>query len=133
MSKPENLQEVAEENIPLVKEFISNQTKLLQLKTVRILSLSLGMLVWLIIALFLILLVFTFGGMMLGFWIGELLGSFAAGFGITTLILLFFIIAITFFRKQLFINPLIGIFIRSLTSQDETEQEPLQKPIHEEF
>ncbi|MBU6157956.1 MAG: hypothetical protein KGP35_02880 [Bacteroidetes bacterium] len=123
MNNPENLQEVIEENIPLIKDYVASQTNLIQLKSARALSTTLGILVWFIISIFLIFLVLTFSGMMLGFWLSEKVGSLAAGFGITTLLFLSFIGFITLLRKQLFINPLISLFIHALTKSEESDSQ----------
>jgi hypothetical protein len=122
MNNPENLQEVIEDNIPLIKDYFAAQTNLIQLKSTRALSNTLGILIWFIISIFLIFLVLTFFGMMLGFWLSEKTGSLAGGFGITTLLFLGLIGLITLLRKQLFINPLISLFIHALTKSEENER-----------
>jgi hypothetical protein len=47
----------------------------------------------------------------LGLWLSDITGSYIAGFGITTGIILLLIILLTLFRKAFFVNPIIKAFI----------------------
>jgi hypothetical protein len=57
----------------------------------------------------------------LGFWFAEMTGSLASGFGIATLLLMTLIVVLALLRKQIFIYPLIRIFIQTMTLDDGSE------------
>jgi hypothetical protein len=122
MSTPKNLQDFLDENVSIVKEYLETKTDIYKLKAIRSSSLLLGSLVWIIISAFLFFLLFIFIGLVLGFWFSELAGSFAVGFGLATLLLFFVMLLVFFFRKQLFINPMIRIFIKVMTADRETDE-----------
>lgn len=131
MSQPKNIQEFFDENVSLVKEYIETKTTVYKLKATRTLSSVLGTLAWLIISAFFIFLLFIFIGLVLGFWFSELTGSFVAGFGLATLSLVLMIVLLTIFRRQIFIHPLIRIFIQAMTRDEEVAEE-LSKEYHDE-
>jgi hypothetical protein len=120
MSTSKNLQEFFDENIRIIKEYIETRSSIYKLKAVRSLSGILGLLMWFVISAFLGFLVLIFIGLVLGFWFSEMTGSMASGFGIATLLLLVVIVLIALLRRQLFIYPLIRIFIHVMTSQDDS-------------
>jgi uncharacterized membrane protein len=74
-----------------------------------------------VISAFLIFLVLIFIGLVLGFWFAEMTGSMASGFGLATLLLMLVIVLIALLRKQLFIYPLIRLFIKAMSANDVTE------------
>ena len=121
MNSPKNFQEFFDENIPLVKEYVDTRSTIIKLKAVRSLSNVFGLLIWLVISAFLFFLVLIFVGLVMGFWFAEMTGSLASGFGIATLVLMTFIVVIALLRKQIFIHPLIRIFIQAMTSDDQSE------------
>jgi hypothetical protein len=122
MSTPKNLQDFLDENVALVKEYLETKTDIYKLKAIRSSSLLLGSLVWIIISLFLFFLLFIFIGLVVGFWFAELFGSLTIGFGLATILLFFVMLLVFLFRKQIFINPMIRIFIKIMTSNNEAEE-----------
>lgn len=122
MSTPKNLQDFLDENVALVKEYLETKTDIYKLKAIRSSSLVLGSLVWIIISLFLFFLLFIFIGLVVGFWFAELFGSLTIGFGLATILLFFVMLLVFLFRKQIFINPMIRIFIKIMTSNNEAEE-----------
>jgi ABC-type multidrug transport system fused ATPase/permease subunit len=127
MSQPKNIQEFFDENVSLVKEYIETKTTVYKLKATRTVSSVLGTLAWLIISAFFIFLLFIFIGLVLGFWFSEMTGSFVSGFGLATLSLVFVIFLLTIFRRQLFIHPLIRIFIQAMTRDEDATEESTEK------
>jgi hypothetical protein len=129
MNNPKNFQEFLDENIPLFKDYVETRSTIYKLKAVRTLSNVFGLLIWLVISAFLFFLVLIFIGLVLGFWFAEMTGSLASGFGIATLLLMIFIVILALLRKQIFIYPLIRIFIQTMISNDvsETKQEEYVK------
>lgn len=76
-------------------------------------------------ATFLAFSAFAFALIALSFYIGELLGSYAAGFGIVALFWLFLLILVFVFYKPIkdfFLNRTIRILLK-LDKEDENEQE----------
>lgn len=127
MDKHKNLQEFFEENVQLVKDYFETKADIYKLKAIRTTSKVSGLFIWLIIASFLFFLLFIFVGLVLGFWFSELTGSFVSGFGYATLLLLLIMILITVLRKQLFIHPLIRLFIHMMASEKELSEETSEK------
>jgi hypothetical protein len=123
MSQPKNIQEFFDENVSLAKEYIETKTTVYKLKATRTLSNILGKLAWFILSAFFIFLLFIFIGLVLGFWFSEMTGSFVAGFGLATLSLLLVILLLTIFRRQLFINPLLRVFIHAIVQDDDVIDE----------
>lgn len=118
MSTPRNLQEFFDENVSLVKEYLETKSSMYKLKAIRSTSKVAGTIIWLIIASFLFFLLLMFIGLVLGLWFSELCGSYVAGFGYATLLLFIIIIMLTLFRKQLFIHPLIRLFIGTMSNDE---------------
>lgn len=121
MNNPKNLQDFFDENIALVKDYVETKSVIYRLKITRTLSTVFGLLAWFVISAFLIFLVLIFIGLVLGFWFAEMTGSMASGFGLATLLLMLVIVLIALLRKQLFIYPLIRLFIQAMSANDVTE------------
>lgn len=124
MPDAENLQSFLKENKDLVKDYFEVRLTIYRLKIIRNLSKAAGYFVWIIISLFLLFLLMTFIGLVLGFWLTDLTGSYVKGFGLSTLILLLIITLMALLRNSLFVNPLIkSIIERSNEGADNEEQE----------
>jgi hypothetical protein len=124
MAETENLGSFFKENKKLVKEWLDARLEIYKLKLIRIISKSAGYFIWIIISLFLSFLFIIFLGLVAGFWLSDLTGSYVIGFGITTLIILLKIILLTVFRKTLFVNPIIrSIIKRANHDEDEMDEE----------
>lgn len=111
MNQPDNLGSFFKENKGLLKEYVETRTELFRLQGVRALSKTMGLLVWIIIAAFIAFLILIFLGLVLGFWLSDLTGSFVKGFGLTTLILIVLFVALALLRNSLFVNPIIRSII----------------------
>ena len=118
----ENLGSFFRENTKLFREYAEARVELLRLKLLRAAARSAGTFLWIIISLFLVFLVIIFAGLVLGFWLSSLTGSYISGFGITTGILLLLLLLLAVFRRALFINPFIRLFIQRSAGEDEEEQ-----------
>ena len=112
MSAPENLGSFFKENKKLLKEYLDTRLEVYKLKLIHIISKSAGYFIWIIVSLFLVFLFATFIGLVAGFWISDITGSYVKGFGIATLIILSFILLLALFRKALFVNPIIRNIIK---------------------
>lgn len=124
MAQPENLGSFVKENKALVQDYIETRLEILRLQGIRAGSKTAGYLVWIIISLFLLFLVSIFIGLVLGFWLSELTGSYVKGFGITTLIMILLVVLLALFRKALFVDPAIRKVIGSLQEKDDLDDEP---------
>ncbi len=122
MSTTQNIQDFLDENVALIKDYLETKTDIYKLKAIRSSSLILGSLVWIIISAFLFFLLFIFIGLVLGFWFSELTDSFTIGFGLATLLIFVVMLLVALFRKQLFIYPMIRIFIKMMTEGHTNEE-----------
>lgn len=118
MIEKENLGSFLRENKELVKEYIDKRLEIFKLKMIRLFSKSAGYLIWIIVSLFLFFLLMTFIGLVIGFWLTKVTGSYVEGFGYTSLIMLAVIILLALLRKTLFINPMIRLMIRRSTESN---------------
>lgn len=122
MPESDNLGSFIKENKKLVQEWIDTRLEIYKLRFISIFSKSAGYLIWVLVSLFLSSLLIIFLGLTTGFWLSEITGSYAAGFGLTSLILLFMIILIYLLRKALFINPIIKKIISKADEETETKE-----------
>lgn len=109
------------ENKKLAKEYIDTRLAIYKLMLIRSFSKSAGYFAWMIVSFFLLWLLIIFGGLVTGFWLSELTGSYTKGFGITSLFILTLIILIALFRKAIFINPIIRTLIRKASEEKQEE------------
>lgn len=118
MKRPDNLGSFFAENKTLLKEYIETRMEIYRLQSLRIFSKSAGYFAWIIVSLFLVFLILLFGGVVIGFWVSDLLHSYIKGFGLITLVLIAVFLLLAIFRKNLFVNPVIHSIIQK--SREET-------------
>ena len=114
MTGLDNLGEFLNENKNLAKEYVETRVEIYKLRFIRSFARITGSLVWILISLFLFSLLAIFIGLVTGFWLSQLTGSYIKGFGLTILIMVIIIILLTALRKILFINPIIKICVRKM-------------------
>jgi len=119
MPETENLGSFVNENKKLVREYLNARLEIYKLKIIRILSKAAGYFIWIIISLFLLFLLTIFLGLVAGFWLSEITGSYVLGFGLVTLLIVIKIIFLALFRKNLFVNPIIRNVIDRVSDEDE--------------
>jgi hypothetical protein len=112
MTPQDNFQTFFTENKKLVKEYFDTRVEIGRLRLIKMFSKSAGHLIWLIVMLFLFSLLCIFIGLVAGFWLSELTGSYTKGFGLTTLGIFVLVILIIALRKTLIVNPIIRTIIR---------------------
>ncbi|WEK37081.1 MAG: hypothetical protein P0Y53_06170 [Candidatus Pseudobacter hemicellulosilyticus] len=122
MSQPDNLGSFIRENKTLARNYVETRTEILRLQGIRVLSKSMGLLAWVIIAALLGFLTLIFAGLVLGFWLSDLTDSYVKGFGLTTGVLMLLLVLLVLFREQLFVNPIIRRVIERL-QEDRNETE----------
>lgn len=117
----ENLNDFYKENKRLVSDYVETRLDLLKLTTVRSLSRTLSMLILVTIISFMVLFFLLFLVIAFSWFMSDLLGSTTLGFlcggGVFLLILMLSVA----FRKALFLNPLIRLFIQTSTQEEEDE------------
>jgi len=118
MIEKENLGTFLKDNKKLIRDYLDTRLEIFKFKLIRIFSKSTGYLIWVIISLFLFSLLMNFIGLVIGFWLTKITGSYVEGFGYTSLIMLAVIILLALFRKALFINPIIRLMIRRSTENN---------------
>jgi hypothetical protein len=117
-----NFESFFSENKNLVKKYIETRLNIYRLSLVKTISKAAGYFFWIIISVFLFFLFIIFSGLVTGFWLSRITGSYTIGFGITTLIVLLLIIILALFRKALFVNPVIKAIIGQTNIGQEEEQ-----------
>ncbi len=127
MAANENWNSFFNENKQLAKNYLETRLDIYRLIFIRTFSKSAGYFIWIIISLFLLFLVIIFMGIVTGFWLSELTGSYTNGFGLATLIVVFTIFMLAMLRKTLFVNPIIRSIIR--TFNEETNLKNKEEPI----
>jgi hypothetical protein len=120
MVENESLGSFFKTNKKLATEYIETRLELVKLSTIRMASRSMGYLIWLIISLFLAFMLVLFVGLTLGFWLSRLLDSYVGGFGLVTLGLGLLCVILTVFRKKLFLEPIMQLFLDR--ANDEIEE-----------
>ena len=112
------------------KEYIDSQFKLVKLKTIERSSRLIASLVVDATKLMLTLFVVFFLCLALGFWLGELLGSYSLGFLATAGIFMVVIVVIRIFEPALeskFMDLSIRRFLAKWNDEIEEEEEELKK------
>lgn len=123
MADTENFQSFFKENKDLAKTYFEVRLNIYRLKIIRGFSKSAGFFMWMMILLFLLFLLMAFIGLVLGFWLTDLTGSYVKGFGLTTLILMVIMILLALLRKPLFVDPIIKDIIKRTNEEAEKKEE----------
>jgi hypothetical protein len=119
MENTTDIWQFIESNKKALQEYFELKFEIFSLKFIKKSATIGGLLIWILVISFFILLILFFAGMTLGFWLSSVFNSNIAGFGVTTGILLLITLIIILARKQLFINPIIRIIIREQTKENE--------------
>ena len=119
MSSSENLGDFYKENKKLVSDYIETRIELIKLGAIKTLAKTLSALILVALISFMVLFFLLFLVIAFSWYMADQLGSAALGFlcggGVFVAILLLSII----FRRALFLNPLIRIFLLASTEEDE--------------
>lgn len=100
-------------------EYVDARIDDLKLRTVKGLSMTLGRLLYMLLVLFIVSVILTalaIGGVM---WIGELIGSYAAGAMIVASVFALLLVVVILLRKRLFRDTFIPMLIRIFFDEDE--------------
>ena len=119
----DNLNDFYDENAKLAKEYVETRLEILKLTLIRSASKTLGVLAFITIICFLVLMFLLFLVISFSWWMSDLMGSAALGY-LTGSGVFIVMIAICFiFRKPLFVNPFIRLFLRSSMDEEEEDDE----------
>ena len=121
MASNENLHDFYKENRKLITEYLETRLEIIRLKSIGTLARTLSMLIVVTLIGFMVLFFLLFLVISFSWYISSITGSASIGFlsggGIFLLIMLVCII----FRKPLFLNPLIRLFIHTSTQEEEDD------------
>jgi hypothetical protein len=112
------------ENVSLLKEYVEVRLELIKLRTVRMASRTLSILLTGFIIIMLSLFILLFLGLTFSAWINALTGSAIAGYAATAGLYLLLLLLVIAFRKPLLQNPLIRIFIAENMKEEEEAHQP---------
>lgn len=99
-------------------EYVDARIDDLKLRTVKGLSMTLGRLLYMLLVLFIVSVILTalaIGGVM---WIGELIGSYAAGAMIVAGVFAILLAVVILLRKRLFRDTFVPMLIRIFFDED---------------
>jgi len=122
MSESENFSSFFKENKNLAKEYLETKLEVYKLGLIRISSKTAGYLIWAIISFFLLWLFIIFIGLVAGFWLSKITGSYVYGFGIVAVVILIKMLLLTLLRKPLFINPIIRAVIHNANEEKDSHK-----------
>lgn len=115
----ENLGDFYKENKKIVSDYVDTRIELIKLGAIKTLAKTLSVLILIALISFMTLFFLLFVVIAFSWYMADQLGSAALGFlcggGVFIAILLLSIV----FRKSLFLNPLIRIFLHASTEEDE--------------
>ena len=121
-SSQENLFGFYEENKKLVNEYIENRLEIFRLKSIKVLSKTLSILLLIFITSFMLLFFMLFLVISFSWFMSDQLGSAALGFLCGGFLFLLITIVCILLRKPLFVNPFIRLFL-IVSLQEEKEEE----------
>ncbi len=107
---PETQDQKPQDIVSLLKEYISTRIELIRLTAIERLTVVVASLITNTFVIVAALLTFLFASLTLAFYLGELLDSYAAGFGIVALIYLLAALVIAF-TKEKYLNRYLEDFM----------------------
>ena len=119
----ENLSGFYQENKKLVNEYIETRLEIFKLTSIKVISKMLSILLLIFITSFMVLFFLLFLVISFSWFMADLLGSAALGFlcgGMLFLVIMFLCII---FRKPLFVNPFIRLFLRASLQEEHDDEE----------
>jgi uncharacterized membrane protein len=118
----DNLSDFYQENKKLVNEYVETRLEIFKLTSIRILSKLLSVLLLIFITSFMLLFFLLFLVIAFSWFISDIIGSAALGFLSGGALFLIIMVVCIVFRKPLFVNPFIRLFLRA-SLQEENEEE----------
>lgn len=122
MASEENLDDFYKENKKLIGDYIDTRIELLKLGAIKITAKTLSALLLIALISFMVLFFVLFLVIAFSWFMADQLGSASLGFLSGGGVFLLIITLSVLFRRALFLNPLIRIFIH-IATDDEFEEE----------
>ncbi|NSL89475.1 hypothetical protein [Chitinophaga solisilvae] len=113
----------------VAREYLETRLDLIKLQAAGKLSTALGLFFSITMAFLLFFFVIVFLGMVVGFWIGEMTGSFAIGFSCAAGLFVLLFAVILVFRRQLIQRPLTRLLLAELV-EEITDRDDQSNHIH---
>ena len=123
MASQENYGDFYKENKKLVADYIDTRIELLKLGAIKITAKTLSALLLIALISFMVLFFVLFLVIAFSWFMADQLGSASLGFLCGGGVFLLIIMVSVIFRRVLFLNPLIRIFIHIATDDDVSEEE----------
>lgn len=123
MASQENYGDFYKENKKLVADYIDTRIELLKLGAIKITAKTLSALLLIALISFMVLFFVLFLVIAFSWFMADQLGSASLGFLCGGGVFLLIIMVSVIFRRVLFLNPLIRIFIHIATDDDRFEEE----------
>ena len=102
-----------------VKDYLDMRISAVKLQIIEHLSIIMARIIFYVLLFVLLSIALFFIGSTFSLWMGELLGSQAAGALITASIFLTICLIIFFMRKNIFVNSMVGMFSKMFFEQRE--------------
>ena len=122
MKEADQLMESVGESIGYAKEYIEQNVALAKLEFAERMALITSTLVTSLVFFLLLMLLLAVGSVSLGFWLGDMLGSYAQGFLIVSGIYFVLILILYVFRRRFITNPILNQILTTLHKNDENEK-----------
>jgi len=119
----ETFNDFYQENRKLLAEYLDTRLQLLRLLAIRILSRTFSMFIVVCLVSFMVLFFLLFLVISFSWLMADVTGSAALGFLCGAGIFLVIIILAIVFRKPLFLNPLIRLFIHTSTQEADEDED----------
>ena len=121
MPSSENLGDFFKENKKLVADYIETRIEIFKLNAIKLVAKSLSLLILIGLVSFMVLFFLLFLVISFSWFMADQLGSATLGFLCGGGVFLLIILISVLFRKALFLNPLIRIFLHASSQEDEEE------------
>jgi uncharacterized membrane protein (DUF485 family) len=119
----ETLNDFYQENRKLVTEYLETRLQLIRLMAIRTLSKTFSLFIVICLVSFMVLFFLLFLVIAFSWQMADVTGSAALGFLCGAGVFLLLLILGVIFRKPLFLNPLIRLFIQSSVNEEEDDDQ----------
>lgn len=119
----ETLNDFYQENRKLVTEYLETRLQLIRLTAIRTLSRTFSLFIVICLVSFMVLFFLLFLVIAFSWQMADVTGSAALGFLCGAGVFLLLLILGIVFRKPLFLNPLIRLFIQSSANEEEEDDD----------
>lgn len=106
-----------------IKVYLESEKELLRLWVVKKASSIVGNIFSFIIILFILDIALALVGIWLGFWLSDITGSYAIGFGLSAITFLILMLLLLIFRKPLLVRPFMNLAVRTMVEEENLPDE----------